>query len=120
MTHHPGAIVLIVFYSLKEHGCKQDWFTADDLFAWISDLRKEPHAGRHFAGLVGYFMKHHRKKFPLTLETQGRLSSWLRLHVGRKRIFWFEKNNGQFRVKREHQKRLSKYMLQLKKAPAKP
>ena len=113
MTGHPGAIILIVYYSLKDFGRLQTWFSAEELFSWIRQLRTDPHAKRLFTGFVSLYMKHHRKPFPLTLEEKTRLDNWLNLHVNQKHIFWFNKQNSKFRLKSEHLERLSDYMPRL-------
>ena len=115
MTGHPGAIILIVYYALKRHKRTKTRFSPQELFDWISSLRKEPHGRRVMQGLVDVFMKHHRKPFPSTLEEVGRLAAWLRLHVNGKPIFWFTEHAGQFQLKEEYLSRLDSYMLRLRK-----
>jgi len=110
MSSDPGAIVLIVYYSLRKAGCSRAWFSAREVFVEIQRLRFNPQGQQVLAGYVREYMKHHRKEFPTTLLTVARLTGWLRLHVDKKPVYWFEERNELFRLKKEHVSRLTSYM----------
>ena len=110
MTSHPGAIVLIVFYSLRDMGRLRAWFSTTELSTGIQRLRSAPQAKRVFVSFIHMYMKHHRKEFPTTLLTEAGLKGWLRLHVDKKPVYWFEERSGRFRLRQEHVSRLSRYM----------
>ena len=102
-----GAIIRIIFYILKLDGKVKNYFAP----CYISKrykqlLKKSPH-GENIKEIIKEFKKHGCKNRIQILEEELQLRQWLNKHTNNKSIFWFDKSNGNFKLKTKYIEGLS-------------
>lgn len=102
-----GAIIRIIFYILDLDGKIKDYFVPSYISNRYNELLKQPPHGEKIKDIIKEFKKHSGKNGIKALEKELRLRQWLNKHTNIKPIFWFDKSNGNFKLKTKYIEGLS-------------
>jgi hypothetical protein len=103
LGHKPGAIVIIIYFILLKNNKINDWFTAEYVFDELKKMNIDPKFKKCIDAIILKYKKHGDLD---TLTEVARIRGWLKKHVNKKPIFWFEhfiskSNQDEFKFKND-------------------
>jgi hypothetical protein len=101
-TEQAGAIIRVVFYILELDKKTDKYFTPSYICNRYNDLLKSFSHSKIIRNIIKSNKKHGGKNAIKTLEEKSRVRNWLYLHCNIKTIFWFDEQNGEFKIKPKH------------------
>lgn len=103
-SEQSGAIILIliIFYILDLDKEIENYFTPSYIYNRCNELLKQHPHGERIKNIMNDRKKHSGKNGVKTIEEESRLRQWLNMHTDKKRIFWFVKRDGEFKLKTEY------------------
>lgn len=108
-----GAIIRIIFYILDLDGKIKDYFAPSYISNRYNELLRQPPHAKKIKDIIRKWKKHSGKNGIKTLEKELGLRQWLIKHTNIKPIFWFDKSNGNFKLKAKYIEGLSSLVCRL-------